>query len=194
MQGNGDRKGLQGEEMSERRFNIGDVVYNARCQWVSKQTLCPVCFGKCKVTLILGNDDSVILPCDYCRHGFDNPTGYVGEYDYVVEAELVTITDIKIEISSDGEKYQYISRYYHYDTENLFLDKEEALARAKELKKLLDEEQQTRVAWIKHDKLKSFSWNAGYHLREAKRNRKDAEYHDQKAILCKQRSKEKVVK
>jgi hypothetical protein len=175
--------------MSERRFNIGDVVYNARCQWVSKQVLCPVCFGKCQVTLILGNDDSVVLPCDYCGKGFDNPTGYVGEYDYVVEAELVTITDIKVEISSDGEKYQYISSYYHYDTENLFIDKEEALARAKELKKLLDEEQQTRVAWIKHDRLKSFSWNAGYHLREAKRNRKDAEYHDQKAILCKQRAK-----
>jgi hypothetical protein len=177
--------------MNERRFNVGDVVYNARCQWASKQTLCPICFGKCQVTLILGNEDSVILPCDYCSRGFEAPTGYISEYDYIVEAERVTITDIKIEISSDGEKYQYISCHQYYDTENLFLDKEEALARAKERKQQLDEEQQTSASWIKHDKLRSFAWNAGYHLREAKRNRKDAEFHDQKAILCKQRAKDK---
>jgi len=172
-----------------QQFNIGDTIYNARCQWAGKQTLCPVCFGKLQVTLILGNDDSVILPCNYCGKGFESPSGYVDEYDHVVESELITITDIKVEISSTGETYQYISCNRHFETENLFLNKEDAFVRAKEIKEQLDKEQQQRSDWIKKDKQKSFSWNAGYHLREAKKDRKSAEYHDQKAILCKQRIK-----
>lgn len=171
-------------------FNIGDKVYYAKCNYESISVLCPICFGKCQVTLILGNDDTVILPCNYCAPGFESPSGNVSEYDYIVEAELVTITDIKVEISAEGEKRQYFSNYHSYETKDLFTNEDDALARAKEKKEQLDKEQQQRIDWLKKDKKKSFSWNAGYHLREAKRDRKSAEYHDQKAVLCKQRAKE----
>lgn len=172
-----------------RKFNIGDLVYHARCQWSPKQELCPICFGKLKVSLTLGNDECVILPCNYCVQGYSEPVGYVSQYDFLVEAEPVIITDIKVEISSIGEKYKYISANCYYETENIFLDKASALHRAKERKEELDKDQQTRIEWLKKDKQKSFSWNAGYHLRQAKRSRQEAEYHDSKAILCKQRAK-----
>jgi len=172
------------------KFNIGDNVYNARCQWASKRELCPICFGKLQVTLVLGNNDSVILPCNYCAPGFEYPTGCISIYDYIIEAELVTITDIKVEISSSGEIYKYHSGCYSYDTENLFTNKEDALKRAVELKEVLDRDQEKRIDWIKKDKKKSFSWDAGYHLRHIKDLKKEIERHEQKAVLCKQRAKE----
>jgi hypothetical protein len=43
---------------------------------------------------------------------------------------------------------------------------------------------------VKHDKNKSYSWNAGYHKREAKRAAKKVEYHTKMAAECKDRRKE----
>ncbi len=54
----------------------------------------------------------------------------------------------------------------------------------------MEEEQKTKAIYLKKEAKKSFAWNAGYHLREAKNHRKQAEYHDTKAIFCKAKGKE----
>ncbi len=46
------------------KFKVGDTVWVAKCRYEPVQKLCPTCFGKKEVTLILGNGDSVILPCN----------------------------------------------------------------------------------------------------------------------------------
>jgi len=66
-------------------FKIGDVVYFASAGQRQVDIPCPVCFGKREVTLILGNGDSVELPCDYCGKGYDGPRGYVLEYEYAAK-------------------------------------------------------------------------------------------------------------
>ncbi len=173
---------------------IGDTIYYATCQNERVSVICPVCHGKLEVTLILGNGDSVILPCDYCGKGYNDPRGYVEEYNYVVTATPFTVTGIEIEQSQNGEKRQYRSggeHCYHIFEENrCFAIEKEALAAAVFIKEQLDKDQSTRSEYLKQDKRKSFSWNAGYHLRQAKDHRRQAEYHEGKAKLCKARSKE----
>ena len=176
------------------RFKIGDKVYFAKCANERKKITCPICFGKLSVTLILGDDSEVILPCNYCGKGFDEPLGFIYEYDYAVDAELVLIDGIEIKKSLAGEEYYYRSGCYGYKQNQLFLTKEEALKKAKTLKTDLDKEQETRNEYLKKDKSKGFSWNAGYHSREAKRLKREIEYHEKNAILCKERSRKEGVK
>ena len=170
-------------EMTEL-LKVGDKAWYAKCNWEPIRQLCPTCFGKKEVTLILGNSGRVVLPCGGCSHGFGIPTGFMSEYDYVVEPELIIITGIDIEIDGENKRVRYHSCSYSFDAIDIFLTEEEARIKAEEKKKKLDEEQRTRAEHIKKDVHKKFSWNAHYHMREAKRLREDALRHDEKAKLC----------
>lgn len=174
------------------KYSIGDTVWLAKCQHEQIKVQCPTCFGKLKVTLILGNGEHVILPCEGCEIGYDGPKGYVTEYDYVVEPEFVHISGIEIQVNADGEKARYRNGPYVYDETDLFSTKEEAFFRGKEQKRQLDEIQRKRADWLKKDVHKNFSWNANYHMRQAKEHLRQAEYHKEKAQLCKERVKGKL--
>lgn len=176
-----------------KHFNVGDVIWMATNGTMPVDKTCPVCFGKMTVTLILGNGDSVELLCDYCGKGWNGPRGYVTEYEYVAEAKPFFVAGVEVHISSEGEIYRYReSGGWSCDTDRLFATKEEALADSLRRKAEYDKEQETRAEYIKKDTNKSYSWNAGYHMREAKRHRRDAEYHEKKAVICKQRVKEAI--
>ena len=171
------------------KFKIGDSVWVARyLPGTPVKVPCSVCFEKRKVTLILGNDDRVELPCDYCGKGnLGVPTGHETEYQAMSKPELITITGVHTEATYEGEKVEYHQNCYVYHEDKVFATKEEALEKGEELKEAHIEEMKQRKDWLKKDVNKSFAWNAGYHLREAKRNEKDMEYHKKKAVLCKER-------
>jgi hypothetical protein len=69
-----------------------------------------------------------------------------------------------------------IGRPSGYVSQSLRADKERAEAERK------------RADYIKHDKMKSFAWNAGYHLRELKRAEHAAAHHGEHARLCRDRA------
>jgi len=173
-----------------KKYNVGDKVWVA---WVERRDvteLCPVCFGKLQVLLTLGNDDTVTLPCDYCGKGYNAPVGTVTEARYGSGAELKTIETVDVTQTASGETYEYHSGHYILRPERVFDTKEEALLCCESIAQELNKEQETRAEYIKKDVKKSFSWNAGYHLREAKRKEGEAEYHRKKAAICKSRGKE----
>lgn len=172
------------------QYKVGDKLWYARCEWVAVKNTCPICFGNLVVKLILGNGEEVILPCECCARGYNPPTGYVEEYEYVNTPQLVTITNITTTVSESGTKTEYKASPYVYEMDQLFPTEEEARVKGIELKAELEKEQETKAKYLKEKASKSFSWNAGYHLREAKRLRKQAEYHEKKAVLCKARSKD----
>jgi len=173
------------------KYQVGDTVWHARCDFLPIKKPCPVCFGERQVTLILGNGDHVALPCDYCHVGFNPPTGQVSEYEYVIEPKLVNITAVELKVTETTVKAEYRDRCFVYRDDTLFPTKEEAAVKGAELKAALEKEQETRADLIKKNVHKKFSWNAGYHLREAKRDRASAERHEKLAALCKARSQEK---
>ena len=175
-----------------KRYNVGDQVWWARCGTRQVTKTCPVCFGKLKVTLILGNDDTVILPCDYCGKGYEGPRGTVEEYEYLAEPEQTAIITVNTHESADGEKLEYhtVGGYYHDDGADLYNTREDAVAICTEIVQRKTLEESTRVESLKKHLNKNYSWNAGYHMRYAARYERDALYHKEKAVLCKARAKE----
>lgn len=178
----------------ETKFKVGDSVWVAKCSNTQAHVTCPICYGKRRVTLILGNDDTVSLECGYCGRGYEGPRGYVEEFQYKAEPQLIQITGMSINQSNTETVVEYhlgsAHSYRVLREENLFDTLEEAAKRSLELKAQYENEQRTKQKYLKKNLNKSYAWNAGYHLREAKRHRGDAEYHDKKAVLCKAKSKE----
>ena len=177
------------ELLEMRKYNVGDKVWYAYYEHTQVQKPCPVCFGNKEVTLTLGNKDKVLLPCDYCGHGFEPPRGYITEYEYVAKAEPFVITKIESEVNAISESRRYYSGNHYSGIEDLFDTEEKTLARCNERIKQQEIEETTNAYHLKKNHLKSYAWNAGYHLGRAKYHRKQAEYHDKKAILCKEKSK-----
>ena len=133
------------------------------------------------------------MPCDYCGKGnLDIPTGYDTEYQTLNEPKPITITAVHTETTSEGEKIEYRSGCFVYHEDTLFETKDEAIVKGEELKKDAEEAEKARKDYLKHKTSKSFAWNAGYHLRAAKRSERDVEYHREKAKLCKERSRKET--
>ena len=172
------------------QYNVGDKVWWARCDRRELKQPCPVCFGKREVILILGNDDRVTLPCDYCGHGYEAPSGTVSDWEWTAQPELITITRVDTRVSLEGEDHDYFYGNYRMDDSVIFDTEEEARKRCGEIAHEREVAQATRADLVKKDKQKTFSWNAGYHLRNAKKCREEAEWHDRLAQICKARAKD----
>jgi hypothetical protein len=175
-----------------KQYNVGDKVWYARVGMREVSMPCPVCYGKLAVTLILGNDNTVVLPCTFCAPGYSEPSGTITEYEWKAEPEEQAITGVNITINGNKEEREYRSNSYILYSEDVFSAREEALVRCEERIKQHEIEESTRVEHLKANAKKSFSWNAGYHLRQVKDHKKQMEYHERKAILCKARSKEDI--
>jgi len=173
------------------KFKVGDTVWYAKCGLEQVRKICPTCYGKKEVTLILGNGDSVVLPCKGCAPGYNSPRGYIFEYEYIAEPEVIEISGMTIEIDHGEERVCYRGINRIYDEKDVWATEGEAKIVANEKKAQRDKDQITRAESIKKDIQKSFSWNAHYHIRHAKKDRESAEYHDKMAVICKAKIKEK---
>lgn len=166
-------------------FNIGDVVWAAYFSMQPQQIECPVCFGKRQVVVILGNGDEVITPCSNCGLGYEGPRGFVEEYAQEAGAGCVIITGRTVQEGGGETRVIYKAGDYSYGADRLFSTCEEAMRSAEGMASEHKKEHETRAEYIKGNKIKSFSWNVGYHLREAKKLKEQIAYHERMAILCK---------
>ena len=68
--------------MDKPPFQLGDTVYVVQeCRSMPVEKTCPVCFGKMRVTVILGNGKLEDTLCEYCGKGYEGPRGYVVDYE-----------------------------------------------------------------------------------------------------------------
>ena len=172
-------------------YRVGDTPWHATYRHHNENRItCPVCYGQLKVTLILGNDDEVVTPCSYCAPGYERPRGWAEEYAPYAAAEQVTITAVEIRETAEGTTREYRADHCIYHTENLFDTEAEANARATELGEAERVRRETQAEYIKGKVEKDFTWNVGYHMREARNFRKKIEYHERMAVLCKARAKD----
>ena len=172
------------------KFNIGDRPWLASAGVKQVEKACPVCAGKKTVELIIGTGEHIILPCDYCGKGWEGPRGFVMEYEYTTGAEQLTVTRTVTRRTEEGESSEYhfaSSRYANDD--DLFATEEEALAQCQAWIAQKEIDERTRAEYIKKDQAKTYSWNAGYHLREAKREEESAARHRERAAICKAKAK-----
>lgn len=170
-------------------YKVGDKVFYAIYGIREEHVPCPVCYGNKSVVLILGNGDEVEVECKYCQSGFNPPRGYIVEYVSLPKVEEVTITKQTVEYQGDNFNVTYVgSRGYRLYPDRMFDTYEDA----ENCANLLAEEDNLKKANSpKFKNEKSYSWNAGYHMKEADKCRRELLYHENAARLCKSRSKEK---
>lgn len=174
-------------------FKRGDTVYVATYGNEEVHVPCPVCFGKRAVQVVLGDDSVVETPCEYCGRGYDGPRGWVTEYHRVAKAEHVVIEGVVVD---DG-----LVRKVEYKTwitpnswrclapENVFADAASAMARAAVIKAEADEYNAKCSDSAGKSTVSKISWSIGYHMSQAKEHRRQAEYHEARAVVLKGREK-----
>ena len=154
---------------------------------------CPVCFGKKRVTLILGDDSEVSIACDHCGRGWVGPRDYVIEHQPIMGPVHVCITAIKREETSEGTKVEYrVGPDRSYSTpnlEDLFATEAEAQARCDVLAAELTAKEECRVRKPNGYVLAQYAWSAGHHTAAAADARRSIEYHERMAIMCKERGR-----
>ena len=170
-----------------KTYKVGDKVFWSRCGTRQVDVPCTVCFGKLYITLILGDGSAIELPCDYCGKGYNAPRGVISVYEYFETAEIRVIDEVRTNERNGFSSVEYLSDSYYLDKEDIFDSEDDALKRCAFKTEQQRTEQETRTEFIKKDIKKSFSWNAGYHMREAKRLKESISYHEKRAIICKEK-------
>ena len=171
-------------------YKAGDQVWGYWCDNRSKSVTCPVCFGKLVVVLILGDDTHVELPCDYCGKGYGRPQGHVTITEYSKGARIVTLDRVETTETQNGVTHRYITVDNRcYEDDGVFDTEDEAMAKADEVAIELNTRRDTQTEFIKANTHKTFAWNAGYHMREAKSLQKRMDRHKKLAKICKARVK-----
>ena len=165
------------------RFNIGDEVYLATFERKAISVTCPDCFGKLKLRVILGDDTELSIDCVGCASGYDPPKGYITNYKWSASAEPKTITGIEEKLKDGKVEYTYWFPNCGDSGGKTFATKDEALARADELKAEYDAEENCRFMAKTKDH-RSWAWNVTYHRQCAEKARKDLAYHENKARIC----------
>lgn len=167
-------------------LKIGDVAWWANCGTKEVETPCPVCFGKRSVTVILGNDEHVQTPCEFCGKGYYGPRGVIDEWEWRAEPRQVTIKGVQTEQTASGMTAQYtFLENYIADDKDLFATEAEALARCAERIAEHKAEETRRREHMKEYDHRNYSWHVGYHRKEAKEAARRLEWHNARAIACK---------
>jgi hypothetical protein len=132
--------------------------------------------------VILGNGQAVETPCDYCNKGYDAPRGVVEEYELSAlppEARIVTGFEVRAD-----EVRIYLGCYVPKQ-DDCFATYDEAVAAGAAAVEKLRAHEAEQMVRSKENATKSYSWHVGYHLRNAKEHRRQAEYHEARAKACK---------
>lgn len=171
--------------MDKPKYNLGDTVY-----WIyssnhySKKIPCPMCFGKKKVEVILGDNSTIKSECGYCRHGVDFATGTATTWGPHAEIKSGKITGINM---SEGWKYSVgYSSLYDYE---LFATEEEA---AGPLAERWVEVKKQAEAFFKESFVNATEkqiWSAGYHRQCIERAKQTIEWHEARLGMIKDKKK-----
>lgn len=163
---------------------IGDRVWVARAGTTQMERPCRVCDGRLRVTLILGSGEQVAVECAYCSRGFEGSVGVEPYYAWEATAAHYTVTGIEVLRNEQGEVVRYQSggarAYTTFDAADCYATYDDAVASGARLVAQHEAEQEEQMSRKEKDR-RSYSWNAGYHLREAEKARKQVLYHDRKA-------------
>jgi hypothetical protein len=175
-----------------KTYNIGEKVWYAGMSNKKEFVVCPECFGKKFVTVILGDDSRVTIDCAGCSSGFDPPRGSIYYYKWSVNVEQIIIEGVEINKNKNKEEVRY--RYnscYIADSNKVFSDKKQAEEKAMEL---IEEHNQDELKKInsKEKSNRSWAWNAHYHRNCIRNCEKDLMYHKEKLNSAESKLKKEV--
>jgi len=166
---------------------LGDNVWVASIERYTESILCLECFGKKSLTVILGDDSRVEIPCVGCACGYDPPTGFMSHAQYKPDVRRETI--IRIEVEPD--KIEYLTQNSHlFKDSEVFDTEEEAEKRAIILMNEHNEEEKKRM-YCKERPSRTWAWNVHYHRKQIRDAEKTIAYASEKLGIAKLKAKEK---
>lgn len=174
------------------KFNLGDKVYFIHQGQTEKYTTCPDCCGQKYLTVIMGDDSRVTIPCTGCACGYGDPTGAVRYYEFTADIKLLVVTAVKI----GEEEFEYellVPGGGHYcpKESQVFATREEAEERGKALVAEHNQQELDKIK-KKHNMRRDWAWNATYYRKEVKRAKEDLERYTKRLDWANQVKKEKV--
>jgi hypothetical protein len=173
--------------MSEPKFKFGDIVYwvESSCNYCAKIP-CPMCFGKLKVEIILGNGDREFIECGFCSHGYKGASGAADNWEPMSKIKSGPIVGIRNQ--SGGWAYD-ASIQSNLNENELFTSE----AEAEPLQKIkLAEEISRKELWYRDNFIqakKNQVWSAAYHRRSINDLLRSIEWHKMRLCLLKEMSK-----
>ena len=172
--------------MSE--YNVGDKVWWAKYQKQQVKKTCPICDGKMRVVVILGNGDHIETDCTYCERGFQK-YGWVNEYEYVSAVEQVEITGKEVHEYNGERSVEYRYGSYCLSLDNAFTTKQEAEEKLIEKIKQAQEEDLKRMEYGKDNNPRRYSWHVGYYQKKKRDALKEIDWCDKKIAYFKGKAK-----
>lgn len=175
-----------------KTYNIEDRVWHANRSSTQEKLICPECFGKLYLTVILGDDSQVTIDCAGCAAGYDPPKGYVTYWKQDINVTQVIID--RVEINPDYVEYGFdkvgCTHHIAKDTD-LFSTKEEAEVRARELAEEWNKEQLANIH-RKEKNHRNWSWHVHYYRNMIRRAEKEIERAKEQLDAAKAHVKEKI--
>lgn len=174
-------------------YNIGDNVWHASRKSTEERITCPECFGKRYLTVILGDDSQVTIDCAGCASGYDPPKGYVTYYKQDIDVKQVIIDGLRV--TRDYVEYEINKTNCSCNilkNVDIFITKEEAEVRAKELAEQWNEEQLAKIH-RKEKNHRDWSWHVHYYRRQIRDAKEKIEYATKQLDAAKIHVKKKEV-
>lgn len=169
------------------KYNIGDKVWWASHEQNRVHRVCPDCFGKLSLTVILGDGSQVSIPCTTCAKGYEPPIGIV--YDWKFCTRVVQSEILRVEIEKGKENEYRISDNFHVKESELFATKEEAEAKAIEFAEELNHQEEEKIK-SKVKPHRDWAWHVTHHRQSLKRANEEVVYHTAKLNYAKSKAKE----
>ena len=163
-------------------YKINEEIYHAQYERKQRFIVCPDCMGKRFLTVIMGDDSKVTIDCVGCTRGaYEGPHGNIETWDFepTVTKRKITgmeVTPQKTEYKSHIFCDECGSSWHSLKNEDIFTTEAEAIIRANELKEEAGKEEVKRLSQ-KHDRNRTWAWNAHYHKDCIRRANKDLIYH-----------------
>ena len=172
--------------MTKPRFNIGDEVYyvTSSCRYGVYKP-CEICFGKCKVTIILGNGEHVDSECGYCQHGIDRPSGFQKTWEPRADIKFGAIRGIR-EHSEEG--WTYDIGYDTVHSPEMFTSREGAVPL---METRLSEEKERRAVFERDHFItatKKQIWSTGYHRSQIADYKRKMAWHEMRLCMIKEKA------
>lgn len=165
--------------MNEAKYKFDDFVYwvTSSCYY-GKKIPCPMCFGKFKVQIILGDGSQESVECGYCKQGVDSTSGLAQTWEPHAEIKSGAICGIE----RGCEKWFYKVGYETLDEKYLFSSEAEAIPLRDER---LKEETERKELWFRDHFIKAKQtqiWSSGYHKKQIECHDRTIAWH--KVRLC----------
>ena len=168
-------------------FEIGDTIYVARTGRSQVARTCPECLGSGRLRVILGDESEVSIFCECCKQdGYadcwrQQSCGQQMVWEFVAKAEPIIVAGVEVKTTADETEVTY--RYNWSECggnlcygKDAFATKEEALARATEIKAEHEADELQRLG-RKEKQHQTWARNVAYHRQCIRKAQKDLDYH-----------------